>query len=339
MSEAFAEGSLHQGWRVTAYLEPAGGALLGEAAPPLRRAVVREADGASGRLEHFSWAGSMGRWHRDMARRARAAVEAAGAALAPVELLEREDGLVVITPAHDPLPGSLSPGEALEALRGAAQSLEPLHARGLAHGELEPSLLVRGPAGTRLLPPGLRQPAEDLLGLGVAADPRYAAPEVLDGRPATPASDCFSLGLLLYHLLTGKHPVEETDPQRALLARAAAPAPDLAAACPGLTPQLASLHRRLCAPYAARPGDAGEVLRDLERCRDRPLPPPSAPRARVHAERMGLAVVAALLAGGTLVVAATSAAVLAPGSCLEGVAFPLPGPDGPAAVDSGSAPR
>ena len=76
-----------------------------------------------------------------------------------------------------------------------------------------------------------------------------------------------------------------------------------------------------------------------ERCRDRPLPPPSAPRARVHAERMGLAVVAALLAGGTLVVAATSAAVLAPGSCLEGVAFPLPGPDGPAAVDSGSAPR
>lgn len=338
MSEAFAQGSLHQGWRVTACPEPAGGALLGESAPPLRRAVAREADGAPGLLEVFSWAGSLGRWHRDMARRARAAQEAAGEALAPVDLIEREDGLVVIVPARDPLTGPLPADEALEALRGAARSLEPLHARGLAHGELEPGLLVRGPAGTRLLPPGLRQPAEDLLGLGVAADPRYAAPEVLDGRAASPASDCFSLGLLLYHLLTGKHPVEETDPQRALLARAAAPAPDLASACTGLTPQLASLYRRLCAPWAARPRDAGELLRELERSRGRPLPPPGVPLARVHAERLGLAVVAALLAGGALVVATTSAAVLAPGSSLEGVVFPLP-QEGAAVVDSASAPR
>ena len=38
--------------------------------------------------------------------------------------------------------------------------------------------------------------------------PLYAAPEVVDGQPATRQSDIYSLGVLLYRLATGRYPVE-----------------------------------------------------------------------------------------------------------------------------------
>lgn len=39
----------------------------------------------------------------------------------------------------------------------------------------------------------------------------YTAPEVLKGEPHTPQSDIFSMGLLFYHMLAGKHPYENED--------------------------------------------------------------------------------------------------------------------------------
>jgi serine/threonine protein kinase len=38
----------------------------------------------------------------------------------------------------------------------------------------------------------------------------YLAPELFDGAPATPAADIYSLGVLLYHLVSGSYPVDGT---------------------------------------------------------------------------------------------------------------------------------
>ena len=42
----------------------------------------------------------------------------------------------------------------------------------------------------------------------LAGTPLYLAPEVLNGQPATIQSDIYSLGVLLYHLVTGSYPVQ-----------------------------------------------------------------------------------------------------------------------------------
>lgn len=327
-AEPFPAGSVHAGWRVTGPPRP-------ERGPVRAYPLVAEADGAPGQLQHLVLTGAAGRLQREALRRTGAALEAAREVLLAVELLEREDGLAVIVPRHPGLDELQAPpaDELLDLLREAASALRVLHGRGLAHGELDPQALVRTPQGLRLLPPGVRPVPADLAGLGLVADPLYAAPEVLDGRPPTPASDCFSLGLVLLRLASGRPPLEagaqdgevEVDPLAAFLRRVSAPLPDLAAVQPGVDPRLLSLYRRLCAPYDARPADAEALLELLDRCRSQPLPPPPPVGVRVHDQRLGLALIAACIAAGALTVAVSAAAIIPTPSALSGVTLPQAG--------------
>ena len=46
----------------------------------------------------------------------------------------------------------------------------------------------------------------------VIGSPSYLAPERIDGQPASPASDLFAVGVILYEALAGRRPVERDDP-------------------------------------------------------------------------------------------------------------------------------
>ncbi len=169
-------------------------------------------------------------------------------------------------PGEEPHP----PQVALAICAGVAGALHALHQAGVMHGELDVWCVVRRDDGAAcLLPPGLRPATVGLERLGVACDPRYAAPEVLDGRPPTPRSDVASLGLLLVRLLTGKAPAsadgqgdgfgrddgEGAASDHALtsfLSRLAAPLPDLAADAPGAPAPVVAVVKQLCDPDPSR---------------------------------------------------------------------------------------
>ncbi len=113
--------------------------------------------------------------------------------------------------------GPLPPDRAIATAREIARALVAAHGRGIVHRDLKPENIVRIASGSiKILDFGLAQfdiAAQDLASVtrltdpGVmAGTPPYMAPEQLLGQPTGPATDQFAFGVLLYELLTGRHP-------------------------------------------------------------------------------------------------------------------------------------
>src|SRR5689334_10222061 len=103
------------------------------------------------------------------------------------------------------------------ALLQLAEGLSALHAAGKLHRDIKPSnVLVNGEGRVVVLDFGLvtelvpreRQPWD----LQFAGTPHYMAPEVLGGEAASPASDWYSVGVMLYEALTGCVAFRDGDP-------------------------------------------------------------------------------------------------------------------------------
>jgi tRNA A-37 threonylcarbamoyl transferase component Bud32/DNA-directed RNA polymerase subunit RPC12/RpoP len=89
-----------------------------------------------------------------------------------------------------------------------ADGLSALNREGLVHGDIKPGNIVLDRDGkAKLVDFGLSGMTRHKDG-GLVGTPNYIAPELLKGSPDTHRSDLYSFGTTLYHLLSGRAPIE-----------------------------------------------------------------------------------------------------------------------------------
>jgi serine/threonine-protein kinase len=121
-------------------------------------------------------------------------------------VMEYVDGLPLLS--HMRAAGRISVASGLRYVKQICRGMALVHAQGAVHRDLKPdNILIDRRGIVRVVDFGLAAFADRQLGFapGAMGTFTYMAPETLFGR-STPASDVYSLGLLLYELFTGDGP-------------------------------------------------------------------------------------------------------------------------------------
>ena len=155
--------------------------------------------------------------------------------------------------------GPLAPAQAVSVVARLADALAALHEKGYLHGDVKPSNIGFTSEGSpKLLDFGLAHAVDDAAMVGGTLP--YLSPEVLAGRPAEEADDVWSLCVVLYEMVSGRHPFAggalEQVRRRIRRQRLAAGGPDASAAPTSATAVATFTASILTAPRSRRPGTA-----------------------------------------------------------------------------------
>jgi serine/threonine-protein kinase len=111
--------------------------------------------------------------------------------------------------------GALGTDRTLDVVAQAARALHAAHERGVIHRDVKPANLMVTPDGrVKVTDFGIARPDdhEPLTATGqVMGTAHYLAPELARGRAASPASDIYALGVVMYECLAGRRPFEGDD--------------------------------------------------------------------------------------------------------------------------------
>src|SRR5262245_26517187 len=177
--------------------------------------------------------------------------------LVPFVVMELLEG-TALSRATLPMPPPL----AFQICAQVAAALAAAHAQGVVHRDVKPGNVMLTADGVKVFDFGIAAEAgtlEDAAGESeVVGTPTYMAPERLTDAAVTPATDVYSVGVLLYRLLTKGFPWSAKTPVEIVAAHVAQPPADLPRT-PGIPAAVANLYRRCLAkdPYDRPP--ASEV--------------------------------------------------------------------------------
>jgi eukaryotic-like serine/threonine-protein kinase len=219
--------------------------------------------------------------------------------------------------------GALPPAEAIRVATAVCEALEAAHAAGIIHRDIKPANIVLSGREVKVLDFGIARTEYPVGGTrthGVLGTAAYLSPEQASGQPVGPQSDLYSLGCVLFEMLTGEAPFT-ADSEVGVAYRQVHDDPGPPSARrPGLSAKIDSLTASLLAKDAAeRPiGAVGaraalaaafapDQTAVLDAVPGRPpglAPPPSAPAVRGRGPLtwrpsetvLGMALVAALAA-------------------------------------------
>ena len=179
--------------------------------------------------------------------------------------------------------GALSVSRVTELLVPVMQALAAAHALGIVHRDVKPEniMLARRPdGGVRpvLLDFGIARVSEPEPGWGrttrtgtVLGTPYYMSPEQASAGDPGPASDVWSMGVVLYECVSGRLPYEAPSLRGILLALSKGEHVPVAVRCPHIDPAWAQIIERALAHEAAdRYSDMGQMVTAVQSIPNRP---------------------------------------------------------------------
>ena len=158
-------------------------------------------------------------------------------------------------------PGGMAPTEARAVTAAVARALDYAHRRGFVHRDVKPENILFDEEGTpqltdfgiaRAMESGTRMTAT---GMSIGS-PHYMSPEQAQGLEVDGRSDLYSLGVVLYEMLTGRLPFEAGNTLAVAYAHVNHPVPELPAELAAWQPVL---DRLLAKSPEDRYGSAGEL--------------------------------------------------------------------------------
>jgi serine/threonine protein kinase/ABC-type phosphate/phosphonate transport system substrate-binding protein len=200
---------------------------------------------------------------------------------------------------------------AVELVMILARAVQYAHERGVIHRDIKPgNILIDGNGQPHLTDFGLAKLSKESSNAvsdtgSVAGTPAYMAPEQARGERLSPAADIYSLGVVLFELLTGKPPFSAPTPLETLRLITDQEPPNLAKISRGrIDSDLATICRKCLEKQpASRYGSAQEFADDLARwlkrepIRARPIGPVARMHRWTRRNPVGASFIAALLLG------------------------------------------
>lgn len=158
--------------------------------------------------------------------------------------------------------------EAVDIARQVAEGVGFAHRRGLVHCDLKPQNVILTPDGrVKVTDFGIARAYTSMVAEKsdiVWGTPQYYSPEQATGNPPTPASDVYSIGVILYEMLAGRLPFDGKDARELARQHLNAEPPELTSLNPNVPLQLEAIVRRvLSKDVASRYRDADQLARVL----------------------------------------------------------------------------